>query len=483
MNRLIAASLGLLALPGCTTPRPVTVECAEFRSSAYLRPVTRSPVLQAIQSDAAAGQPPAAPGNAQFTDALFTDDQIDAAIEQQVMPLLADLAAKRALKLDAARAALLPTGPDGRPVVLLLSGGGQWGAFGASYLHALEQKSPQGLPRFNWITGVSTGALQALFIGANQVPEARGAKLMEQLVRNYSPAHESEIVKRSGFAAALFKGSVARLGPLRRKIEHALCPTGGGASFDCPMIRHLASDAAPLVFLGIVEASSGNMQAVNITQIARDAVAQGGSAAQLKNAQQCITGAALASVAMPFYYQQVQVRSKEPGKPTLTDVTYYDGGVRQSVFFGETVQMVQKLQNAGAFMPAAAGRNDDGPRIYAVRNGPTVATPEPGIDEPTGAVKSALRGYSLLVNQTEIASLEMIRRHYPRSEMFVATADGYNRDFIDPDQPGSNTPACRKRDKNAMFEPQFMTCLRAFGRNKAAKPADDTRPDGWIAIP
>lgn len=475
MNRLIAASLGLLALPGCST-RPLTVECADFRS-AYTHAVSKSPVLLAIQSDAKADQPPPAqPG------ALFTDEQIDAAIQQQVMPLLTGLAAKRAMNFAEAPT-LSPTGPDGKPVVLLLSGGGQWGAFGAGYLRALEEKSPQGLPRFSWITGVSTGALQALFVGANQVPAAREAKLLQQLTANYAPRREADIVERSGFVAALFKGSVARLGPLRGKIEQALCSPQAGAAFDCPMIRHLASDGAPVVFLGIVEAASGDMQAVNITQIARDAVARGGGAAAMKNAQQCITGAALASVAMPFYYQQVQVRSNQPGTQSPGDVTYYDGGVRQSVFFGQTVQMVQRLQAGGAFTAARATGRDDAIRIFAVRNGPTVAMPEPGIDQPSGAVKSALRGYSLLVNQTEIASLEMIRRHYPGAEMFVATADGYSREFTDPAGPADTPLTCKKASKDAMFEPQFMACLQALGRHKAAKSGASNRPDGWIAIP
>ena len=35
----------------------------------------------------------------------------------------------------------------------------------------------------------------------------------------------------------------------------------------------------------------------------------------MKEAQQCITAGALASVAMPFFYQQVQVTSGAGGKP------------------------------------------------------------------------------------------------------------------------------------------------------------------------
>ena len=45
--------------------------------------------------------------------------------------------------------------------VLMLSGGGQNGAFGAGFLRGWRSRSDQPMPRFDLVTGISTGALQA----------------------------------------------------------------------------------------------------------------------------------------------------------------------------------------------------------------------------------------------------------------------------------------------------------------------------------
>lgn len=45
--------------------------------------------------------------------------------------------------------------------VLLLSGGGQNGAYGAGFLRGWLQRSSDSMPRFDLVTGISTGALQA----------------------------------------------------------------------------------------------------------------------------------------------------------------------------------------------------------------------------------------------------------------------------------------------------------------------------------
>ena len=58
--------------------------------------------------------------------------------------------------------------------VLLLSGGGQWGAYGAGLFDTLSRHSPDelALPGIGVITGISTGSLQALMlmlVGAGSV--------------------------------------------------------------------------------------------------------------------------------------------------------------------------------------------------------------------------------------------------------------------------------------------------------------------------
>jgi len=55
---------------------------------------------------------------------------------------------------------------EGRLDILMLSGGGSWGAFGAGFLNgwaSLPASHPQAMPRFDLVSGVSTGALMSSF--------------------------------------------------------------------------------------------------------------------------------------------------------------------------------------------------------------------------------------------------------------------------------------------------------------------------------
>lgn len=65
--------------------------------------------------------------------------------------------------------------------------------------------------------------------------------------------------------------------------------------------------------------------------------------------------------------------------------------------------------------------------------------------------------------------------------MRVATADGYDREFTDPKDATSRL-TCKKTDESAMFEPQFMACLQALGRSKAATKQGETTTGGWILL-
>lgn len=74
----------------------------------------------------------------------------DAALATAIQALAADRAAGRPPRLD----------------ILMLSGGGAWGAFGAGFLHGwcdVPAEHPLAMPRFDLVSGVSTGALIAPF--------------------------------------------------------------------------------------------------------------------------------------------------------------------------------------------------------------------------------------------------------------------------------------------------------------------------------
>lgn len=447
MRALIALAAGGLGLAGCSTT-PMTVECDPFRTH-FTYPVPRSPIYAKIQTDVL----PPRRAEALAAQPKGEDAQAFASLVRLTLPK-APLLEKR-----------------GEENVLALSGGGQWGAFGAGYLEQLNKDGV--LPRFHMVTGVSTGALQALFVGAAQAPGEDAAGTLEKLVAEYTIADEDEVVHRGGYVGAALRGSVAKLDPLRRKIEKALCSENfldPRTAEDCPLIAALGKNGAPVVMLGFVEGGSGEMQAVNISAIARAAVvAEPEAKLPMKTAQQCITAGALASVAMPFFYQQVQITSRDPVTAQPKTLTYYDGGVRQSMFLFETVKALHGESDTGA-----------NSAVYLIRNGPTVAKVDPAIDGKVGAITTAERGYSLIVNQSEVTAIEAIRLRDPAAMMRVATADGYDRTFTDPARSASGGESCKKDNDKAMFDPKFMLCLQAYGRAKAR--GSNMQTNGWIVL-
>ena len=65
---------------------------------------------------------------------------------------------------------------DGRLDVLLLSGGGQNGAYGAGFLRGWRERPTDPMPSFDLVTGISAGALQApfAFLGTEEATETIG---------------------------------------------------------------------------------------------------------------------------------------------------------------------------------------------------------------------------------------------------------------------------------------------------------------------
>jgi hypothetical protein len=334
------------------------------------------------------------------------------------------------------------------PAVLMLSGGGQWGAFGAGFLDQMRLNGT--LPDATFISGVSTGALQSLFVSIG-TPQAYA-----ELLQANAPAKESDIVDRGGFLRVILKGSMAGLAPLQGRIEMALCPD---AVVDDPTkpcaIDALKAMRGPdgqqrrFVLIGFVEAASGVFKYVDVVELAQ---------LPRREARTCITGAALASAAMPVNFQPVQING----------VTYFDGGTRASVFEANVAASVEAVSSRDAAAPPPPGqparRREPLFPIYVIRNGPTTAEPDPDINDKHGAVDAALRAESILVNQLEVNSIAVIRIEHPRGPLRMVSADGYK------------AVPCVKPGGGVMFAPEFMKCLTAFGRTKA------NSPQPWIEL-
>jgi hypothetical protein len=498
-------------LSGCVG-RPLDIECAGFAE--YAHPVQLPLLVRQIQSDADITSSALRP----------SDDALRAFIS--ALP-----ATDRSRLFDAAvvEPHSLTSGCVAQPAPsLLLSGGGQWGAFGAGFLKSIDWTRPCPVPPFLTITGISTGAMQALILGQGHDDRSRN-EAAEKLFEVYSK-NPREILIQKGPAGVIFKGAMADLRPLKRSIDLALCPEGPAQG--CPGIAALADPAAPTVIVGFVEGKTGDLQFVVLNVIARDAVAaSGGNEASRRRGQQCLAAATIASSAMPLYYQQVRVGG--PGKAAM--VTYYDGGARTSVleplaaavssprrlrgFLRSLPQsdplnlelptalqarlQVLALSDAGqsptlATMATTSGGRDlvapTPPALYVVRNGPTTVQLSGADDEPTNAITAAERAYKILVNQTEISSIALLREIHPEGRIYLATAGGFdNINFARTASSGRKetfgdffsgfNPDCIREGKRAkaMFDKQFMTCLRHLGAFKAGNHAHHGGP--WLNLP
>jgi len=457
MIRLSLVVLFALLLASCATRGALDIACNQMRAV----PLPNSQLVDDIQSGAR------------------TIDVRNIGRAAALRPLAPDASMRGTPATELLSAQTLALGEMRRQLAsgptLLLSGGGQWGAFGAGYLAMLNERGQ--LPHFNTVTGVSTGALQAIFMGAIGDPalgsDEQRRDLFRSLMGRYRPASEKEIVNRDPsklFAVAT--GSFAGVRPLERRVKLALCDREVDP-VDCPLIRHLAQSTTH-VYVGFVRADDGHFYIADITALARDAY-PGGSAppappAMRAESQRCITGAAIASSAMPVFYQQIRVG------PPQQEKTLYDGGVRQSVFEAALASLVDA---AGAGGPSSMPSD-----IYVVRNGPTGVVGDEKANRKSDALGPAMRAEAIVVNQLEVQSIADLRLAHPRGNIFLMTADGYDREHAQPgDDPGlagkpfykdasAGPEVCVKDPPEAMFSPSFMACVMRYGRLMA-------RDVGW----
>jgi predicted acylesterase/phospholipase RssA len=292
------------------------------------------------------------------------------------------------------------------PTLLILSGGGQWGAYGAGLLKGWSaQAAPNKRPTFDVVTGVSTGAMQATFAFLG-----RDATLVDA----YTIADEKELVTRHGDLYFLSHGSSADPAPLRARIEELATPE---------LIQAVAdSDPKRLLFVGAVDALDGRMYALDLTAIARD---PGLSPADRRT---CYAGAIVASAAIPLVFRQV----------TISGAPYYDGGVRSSVF-------VAGLQDAAARALKARRVPDGRGDVYILFNGVPGVTPKQAIKPALLPTLGRLKAITFdQIDQDSIYAAHVMAQRRHATNTYTADAKGHD---------------CGAAKDGAIFDPTFMACL------------------------
>ena len=100
--------------------------------------------------------------------------------------------------------------------ILLLSGGGQMGAYGAGFLRGWQSRTDAPMPRFDLVTGVSTGALQAPFavVGTEAA--------LDTVAYLYRNATDQIAPKVDWFFWLRHTGGVVKVDRFERAIERAV---------------------------------------------------------------------------------------------------------------------------------------------------------------------------------------------------------------------------------------------------------------------
>ena len=230
---------------------------------------------------------------------------------------------------------------EGQPVVcvLILSGGGGYGAYGAGVLNGWSRSGTR--PNFKIVTGVSTGALMAPFAFL-------GSQYDEALKKQFTTVEsDDDILKRRSLLRILRSDAVATTGPLLNRIENAITA------------EVLAKVAAEHVRGRRLYVGTTNMDAQTFVVWNMGAIAASEYSNKLGLFHKILLASASIPVAMAPVFFEVQANGQ------TYDEMHADGGV-QAQFFVPLVSInlpeaIADAQSRGfGFTPT--------PRMFVIRN-------------------------------------------------------------------------------------------------------------------
>lgn len=257
------------------------------------------------------------------------------------------LGASEALQVDFAQAMLDGKDEktcdtlDGHPVfcVLVLSGGGGYGAYGAGVLNGWSASGKR--PEFQIVTGVSTGALMApfAFLGSDF-----DAQLKQQFT---SIETDDDILKRRRLVSILRSDSVSTTEPLAARIE---------AAITAEVLELIAQEykRGRRLYVGTTNMDSQSFVVWNMGSIAASS-----HPGKLDLFHKIMLASASVPIAMAPVFFEVELDGQ------TYDEMHADGGV-QAQFFVPLVSI--NLPDAIAYARARGLDYTPTPRMYVIRN-------------------------------------------------------------------------------------------------------------------
>lgn len=402
--------LGVLA--GCATPRPTPgIACNLYTQHGGSR--TLAPV-------------PPAGADVRLPRSLLTWDRN---VSLQALSLRSQIEQnakdRQDVKRELRRIKAQPAPPEPLSYeVLVLSAGGQFGAYGSGFLKGWGERNDLQPNRANidMITGVSTGAMMATYayLGSSDDSVVR-AKYDALLKEQYTTLRNENVFRPRSAIEFLWANSVYDSAPLRTRI--------GGLITDELLQDVIAEEqrSKRLLFVGAVNADNGQFEHFDLVAVANDPT---------HDRKACYASAILASAAIPVAFEPMFINGS----------MYIDGGARQHVFF---------------LTQAAAALTGTSKNLYGLLHG--------DLNVPRQITKNNLIG--VLSRTSSIATDQLLLD----SAYFVdaeAKRLGYHVQW----SAAANTH-CTAAANDDMFDPALGICLWETG---LARARDETNP--WKAL-
>ena len=304
--------------------------------------------------------------------------------------------------------------------IAVLSGGGEFGAYGAGLFERYLSETGAGAGvRFDVVTGVSTGALQATAVFLGEEDD------LADLVDAYAIERESDLAERRRSIAGLpLETSFYTLEPARARFADYLSDA---------RIARVAAKAREgrRLLVGVVEVQDGRFYAFDLTAIA----ASGRPPAEIR---QCYAEAVFASAAVPVVFPPV----------LFDDRQYFDGGVRASVFLDTTAEALN----------AMSGDYAEEAKVYVLFNGYLDTPPIDGL--AVSIIDAIARTREITFDQIDRTSLQRVADLADRLDVNWARIE-----------PGLCAGERRSAPDEEVFNAPFMACLIREGRRVGAGSA------------
>ncbi|MFH0262969.1 patatin-like phospholipase family protein [Vibrio mediterranei] len=300
--------------------------------------------------------------------------------------------------------------------VLVLSGGGPRGAYGAGVLNGLRDNGQ--LPEFSLITGVSAGALIAPFVYV-------GGDKFEELKSVMLGLDDDMMLGGTSIFKILFGDAFSKGDNFYNMVQQ---------TYDDEFIEEIAKAhrTGKRMFIGTTHFDSGRQMIWNIGRIATS---------DLPNKNEIIHQVLAASSSIPGVFPPQFIPVEYDGKKL--EEMHVDGGLSSQLFFDPIGFDFTKVITALGY--------DQPPHVYIIRNG-RLKTEFKFIEDDT--VSLAARSIDNLI-------LEQTRGDVFR-EMYITKKIGakFFLTFVDDDYK-------QKPQEGKFFDPEFLKSLYQYGYAKA----------------